>query len=127
LSYPALDVLSTLPRISGAKFVLTTDGASAVSGFSKAKKLLDKETPGLASWRLHDARRTVASGMARLGIALPTSEKALNHASGSFAGIVGVYQRHTFAEETKLAFIAWGDHVVRVVSGKAGQVVPIRA
>lgn len=127
LSDAALGVLKTLPRIAGAKFVLTTDGASAVSGFSKAKKLLDKATPNLAPWRLHDARRTVASGMARLGIGLPTVEKALNHTSGSFAGIVSVYQRHTFAEETKLAFTAWGDHVAWIVSGKGAKVVPIRA
>ena len=34
------------------------------------------------------------SGMARLGINLPVIEKVLNHTSGSFAGIVGVYQKH---------------------------------
>jgi integrase len=30
---------------------------------------------------LHDIRRTVASGMARLGINLPVIEKLLNHVS----------------------------------------------
>jgi hypothetical protein len=30
--------------------------------------------------------------MAKLGISLPVIEKILNHVSGSFAGIVGIYQ-----------------------------------
>jgi hypothetical protein len=62
-------------------------------------------------WRLHDLRRTVASGMARLGINLPVIEKIMNHTSGSFAGIVGVYQRHTFAEEKRAALETWGQFV----------------
>jgi hypothetical protein len=45
-------------------------------------------------------------GMARLGIQLPVIEKILNHKSGTFRGIVGVYQRHSFAEE-KRAAKAW--------------------
>ena len=57
---------------------------------------------------MHDLRRTVASGMARLGIKLPVIEKILNHASGSFRGIVGVYQRHDFAAEKRDALAALG-------------------
>jgi len=50
--------------------------------------------------------------MARLGIGLPTIEKVLNHVSGSFAGIVGVYQRHEFKAEKAAALKAWTDHVL---------------
>jgi integrase len=66
-------------------------------------------------WVLHDLRRTVASGMARLGIGLPTIERLLNHSSGSFAGIVGVYQRYDFAEEKRRAAEAWGRHVLTLI------------
>jgi hypothetical protein len=45
------------------------------------------------------ARRTAATGMARLRVPLPDIEKVLNHTSGSFAGIVGVYQLRDFADE----------------------------
>jgi hypothetical protein len=31
--------------------------------------------------------------------------------SGTFGGIVGVYQRHDFAEEKRAALVAWGEHV----------------
>jgi len=56
----------------------------------------DPEAEPLPTWVVHDIRRSVASGMARLGIDLPVIERCLNHISGSFAGIVGVYQRHSF-------------------------------
>ena len=61
-----------------------------------------------APWVLHDLRRTVASGMARLGIRLPVIEKVLNHVSGTFRGIVGAYQRHDFAAEKRDALAALG-------------------
>ena len=109
------------------------------SGFSRAKRRLDalmlqyaREERGadveLAPWRLHDLRRTVASGMARLGISLPVIEKCLNHVSGSFAGIVGVYQRHQFKDEKRAAFDAWTAHVMQLVNGTAAtNVVGLRA
>ena len=80
----------------------------------------------LAPWVIHDLRRTLASGMARLGVNLPVIEKVLNHQSGSFAGIVGVYQRHSFADEKRHALAAWGAHVERILTGApAGNVVEL--
>jgi hypothetical protein len=81
----------------------------------------------MAPWRLHDLRRSCASGLARLGISLPVIEKVLNHRSGSFAGVVGVYQRHSFASEKRAALDAWGRHIEGLVSGKTktGNVVAL--
>jgi len=53
----------------------------------------------------------MASGMARLGISLPVIEKVLNHTSGTFRGIVGVYQRHSYADEKRAALDRWATHV----------------
>ena len=50
----------------------------------------------IAPWTLHDLRRSVASGMAKLGVALPMIEKILNHVQPSFGGVQGIYQRHDF-------------------------------
>jgi integrase len=80
----------------------------------------------MPAWILHDLRRTCASGMARLGINLPVIEKVLNHISGSFAGIVAVYQKHSFAEEKRQALEAWGRHLDMLVSGKPAKVVRLR-
>jgi hypothetical protein len=57
--------------------------------------------------------------MARLGVGLPVIEKVLNHVSGSFRGIVGVYQRHQYAAEKRDALQRWANYVEGLVSGKA--------
>ncbi len=123
LSDAAIAVLCSLPRVAKSDHVFTTNGTTAVSGFSRAKDRIDAilaEQQGpdgspTPRWVLHDLRRTAASGMARLGINLPVIEKVLNHSSGSFAGIVGVYQRHSFADEKRLALEAWGRFVAGLV------------
>ena len=68
-------------------------------------------------------RKTPAarSGMARLGINLPVIEKFLNHSSGSFGGIVGVYQRHNFSDEKRHALERWGAHVANLVADRRSQ------
>jgi integrase len=116
LNAQAISVIGAMPRISD-RFVFALNSEGPINGFSKNKTQLDALLPAeMPPWTLHDIRRTVASGMARLGIALPVIERVLNHVSGSFAGIVGIYQRHDFAKEKQAALNAWGDHVAAVVS-----------
>ena len=125
LSDAALAVLRAVPRFNDSPLVFTISGTTVFSGYSKCKSRLD----GLLSmphWTLHDLRRTAASGMARLNINLPVIEKVLNHSSGSFAGIVAVYQKHTFAEEKRKALEAWGAFVSDLVSGNPDKVVRLR-
>jgi integrase len=132
-----LRVLHGLPRISGKdgepRFVFTTSGDTPVSGFSRAKANLDRQIlilikreaeaigadPSKAKpvqpWRVHDLRRTMVSGLARLGVSLPVIERCLNHVSGSFGGIVGVYQRHDFADEKRQALVKWAEFVAELV------------
>jgi integrase len=105
--------------------LFTTNGRTPVSGWSKLKKRLDNETD-IPPWRLHDIRRTVASGLAGIGIQLPVIERVLNHVSGSFGGIVGVYQRHEFKEEQKAALDRWANHIEGLVEGRPENVTPIR-
>ena len=54
-------------------------------GYSKAKARLD-ELSEVSDWTLHDLRRTVVSGMARLGVAPHVADKILNHQSGTISG-----------------------------------------
>jgi integrase len=116
LSDSAVKVLAGVRRIASSRgLVFTTTGETQVSGFSKAKKRLDAAVPSAPPWVLHDLRRTAASGMARLGVNLPVVEKVLNHTSGSFGGVAGVYQRHHFADEKRAALEAWAAHVETIV------------
>jgi len=110
LSDAAVAILASVPRIND--FVFATDRRPS---HSHIKILLDRAIGDITPWRFHDLRRTVASGLARLGVNLPVIEKILNHTSGSFAGIVGVYQRHDFADEKRRALEAWAQHVAGLV------------
>jgi integrase len=112
LSRQAKAVLENLPRISD-RFVFSYD-TTPFNGFSKSKARLDKAS-GVVNWTIHDLRRTTASGLAKLGVSLVVIEKILNHVSGSLAGIVGVYQRHEFADEKRAGLQQWADHVERLV------------
>src|SRR6185437_10290019 len=87
------------------------------NGFSKSKADLDARS-GIIEWRLHDIRRTLATGLQKLGVRLEVTEAVLNHVSGSRAGIVGVYQRHTWADEKRASLAAWGAHVAAIVEGR---------
>ena len=136
LTDTALAILETVPRVPNESgYVFSTNGRTAPSGFSRAKerlgaemlRLAREENPKaeIAPWVLHDLRRTMASGMACLGIRLEVIERCLNHISGSFGGIAGVYQKYNFAPEKKAAFDAWARHVEGVVSKTPSNVVPL--
>ena len=104
--------------------VFSTKGHSAPSGFSKAKKVLDAKMKAILGarfkdWRIHDLRRTCATGMENLGIDTRVVETALNHISGTKAGIVGVYQRADHRDAVAAAFRAWGSHVLGIVGAEA--------
>jgi integrase len=119
LSDAALSILERAPRIGKRDgFVFTTTGKTAISGWSKAKETLDAAS-GVAGWRLHDLRRTVATGLAGIGVALPVVEKILNHVSGSFGGVAGVYQRHAFTDEKRDALDKWAARVAVMVGSNA--------
>jgi integrase len=79
----------------------------------------EKVTPAIRPWTLHDLRRSFASGLQRLGVAPHIVELALNHRSGTFSGVAGIYQRHRYAKEVAEAFAAWSRHIETVTAKKA--------
>jgi integrase len=120
--------LALLPAPRSGREFLFGRGAGSFAGWSRCKTRLDNrikaanDGKGIPAWRLHDLRRTAASGMAKLGANLPVIEKILNHVSGSFGGIVGVYQHHDFADEKRQALEAWAAHVEELLSDKPSNV-----
>jgi integrase len=118
LASPAQELLRGVPRFGDLVF---PGLRGPFTGFWKAKAALDAKS-GVTNWRLHDLRRTAATGLQRLGVRLEVTEQVLNHVSGSRAGIVGVYQRHDFASEKRAALDAWGEHVIAVVEGRVAPV-----
>lgn len=132
LSPPALAIIEALPRFAAGDWLLTVNGPHAFSNFGHNEAELDRIAGALlgeplAPWRLHDIRRTVATGLQRLGVRLEVIEAVLGHVSGSRAGIVGVYQRHRFEAEARQALAAWAAHLQRLLDPTpAAEVVPLR-
>jgi integrase len=97
-----------------------------LSGWSHVKDDLDAAM-GAPPWRLHDLRRTAATGMADLGIAPHIVEATLNHVSGAKAGVAGTYNRAAYAPEKRAALERWANHIAGLVEGRPANVTPIRA
>jgi integrase len=129
LSARAVEILRSAPRI-GETYVFTFTGDKPLAGNGIIKRRLDEKLPdGMEPWRLHDLRRTFASGLARLGTPIHVVEKLLNHVGGALSGVAGIYNRHAYADEQRAAADTWGRYVETLVSGAParGNVVQIKA
>jgi integrase len=134
LSRLALEILENLPRVEG-DFVFTTNGKTAVSGWSRAKTQMDREIANLCGgapiphWQIHDLRRTAASTMAGLGVAPHVVEAVLNHKSGTIRGVAAVYNRYAYAAEKRHALEALARAIEAIVNGEpaASNVVALAA
>jgi integrase len=109
-------ILHDGPRIAGSPYVFNSrTGATPPTGWSKAKAQIDRLTGINEPWRLHDLRRTSATNLERLGVPLAVTEAVLGHTAGSKAGIVSVYQQHSYEAEKREALARWAGHVLSVV------------
>lgn len=111
LTPAALAVLARVERTT-SPYVFPARGMpeQPYTGWSKGKRMLD-EAAGLHDWTLHDLRRTAATGMARAGVQPHIVERVLNHVSGTFAGVAGIYNRFKYDDEMRQALEAWEAHV----------------
>ena len=127
LPSPAVAILQALPRLGD--YVFTTDGETHFKGYSKSKATLDQyiaaKGDALASWTLHDLRRSAATHMVRLGITETTVARVLNHAR---QGVTArVYALHSYAPEKRHALDVWAAEILRTIEGEqAGNVVALR-
>jgi integrase len=127
LSLQAQALIAARPRFAGSPFVFSTDGRRPVNNWGDVKRRISTRA-GIAaeSWRFHDLRRTAASGMQKLGVQVPVIEKALNHVSGVFRGLVGTYQVHGYADEIRIALQRWADRVEEIVGGGPAKIFALR-
>jgi integrase len=106
---------SAKPMKSAFLFPAKGNPTQPFNGWSKAKAALDAVS-GVTDWTLHDLRRTFATIHARIGTPIHVTERLLNHISGTQAGIVSVYQKHTYLPEMRKAMEAYEQDFLRIVS-----------
>jgi integrase len=113
LSAPALEILKG--RARDERELVFGAGVRGFSGFSKAKRELDERAKLGEPWVVHDIRRSVATGLAKL--AQPhIVECVLGHVGGFRAGVSGVYNLHAYEDEKRRALDLWGKHISGLVS-----------
>jgi len=137
LSSLALEILTSAktPALAAAKagaetsqplkdlapvYVFTTTGNRPISGYSKAKAMLDanvdaaRKTAGemkLKRWTTHDLRRTCATGLGSLGVDRFVIARVLNHADKT---VTGIYDRYSYLSEKRDALMKWGSQLEKL-------------
>lgn len=143
LSDLALEIIAEVPR-QNAAMLFTTNRERQVSGFSKAKRALDRHMLNLlqadlasagkdpaqaaiSDFVLHDLRRTAATAMARLNVPPHVVDRLLNHVSGQIRGVAAVYNRHAYIDERKIAIDGWARHLESLLRPVPANVVAINS
>ena len=121
LTPPAVEQFKRLKRMAGrspwAFPAEAGDGAVDARLFTRsiARHLETFAEHKVGAFTLHDLRRTVRTGLARLGIRPDIAERCLNHAQ---AGIIATYDTHHYLEEKRDALTQWADHLQVIRNGK---------
>jgi len=132
----AQSILRSVPKFEGCDHIISATGKGPTGSWSRVKRALDaamlefaKAERGpdatIGPFVLHDLRRSCASGMQQIGIRTEVIERALNHASGVFRGVSGVYQRDPLTDDVRAALERWARHIEGIVSDKPTKVVDL--
>src|SRR5262249_51233178 len=108
------------PSQGGRDHMFGVRASRGFVGWDSSRAVLDRRLDGAVkmTWKLHDIRRTVATGMAGLGVEPHHIEAVLNHYSGHRAGVAGVYNRNPYERGMKAALARWSRHVLALVEGR---------
>jgi integrase len=123
---PALagEILGEAPRGPGG-WIFTTLGDRPISGYSAAKTRLDRAVArtraeagelDVAHWTIHDLRRTVGTGLGKLGTPRFIIARVLNHADHT---VTGIYDRYEYLTEKRHALEVWSEYLEGLVRAQA--------
>jgi len=83
------------------------------TGFLELERL-----SGVRKFVLHDIRRTFATELASLGVAIHVIEKLLNHSGGQLSGVAAIYNRFSYAKEMREAVLLWEKHLAGILAAR---------
>lgn len=100
---------------SGTLLFQATGSEKPFSAWSKNKKALDKLAP-IPHWTLHDLRRTLRTGLGKLGVRPDIAERVLNHISAR-TEVEDVYDLNLYLPELRDAMQRWENHLTNLLVG----------
>ena len=125
----AVSILRSVGRREGRGYVFGERGGTysawSYSTLNFNARIAAQQGKPIAAWRIHDIRRTVATGMAEIGVAPHIIEAILNHRGGHKAGVAGIYNRATYEIEIKRALAIWADRLLAIVEQKEPTILPM--
>lgn len=119
-------VIKKVPRFKGVDFVFPAVGNACqpMSGDQKVKDRIAKRVnlarfqEGLAefeNWCVHDFRRTIATGLQRLGYRPDIADQVIGHVGSTRMGAAAHYLHHRYEAERKDALRTWTKHIAKVL------------
>jgi integrase len=121
----AWDIIEGVERRTFNNHLFGIIGKNGFNNWHSPKQALHQRS-GIIDWRVHDLRRSAATGMADIGIQPHIIEAVLNHVSGHKAGVAGIYNRSNYDREVRTALIAWAGHIREITTGVEPTVIPMR-
>jgi hypothetical protein len=118
LSDLANEILAGIAKRDGYEQVFGRTLAAGFSGWSSGKAEFDAVVK-IGDWRVHDLRRTVRTGIDKLGTLPHICEAVLNHL---LPKLVRTYNRNTYENEKRKALDTWAhqDHRCPSYRGQCG-------
>ncbi len=137
LSDLAAEIISAMPKHGANGPLFSIDGRKPINGFSKAKKILDREMLAalkqiaesegrnpvevtLKPFTIHDIRRSVRTTLSELGVSELVGEMILAHTR---KGIAARYAHHTHLSERREALERMAHHVLGLVEPRPDNVI----
>jgi len=117
LSEPAMEILNSIPRRDGREYLFGRIGPAGFTNWSMSKEDFDRIVNLKEPWTLHDLRRTVRTGLGKLGVQPHIAEAVLNHLPPK---LIRTYDRNTYAAEKRDALDKWAGHLKVAVAQATG-------
>jgi len=122
-----IGLLEQIPRFKDCDllFPAARNSRNPMSGDQKIKDRIDARVrkalsesgaPALANWCVHDFRRTIATGLQRLGFRPDIADQVIGHVGSTRSGAAAHYLHHRYEEEKKQALETWGAHVETIAT-----------
>jgi integrase len=122
-----LDIIAHIPRFKDVDLVFPAVGndEQPMSGDQKVKDRIDERirkafraagSKEPDNWRLHDFRRTIATGLQRLGFRPDIADQVIGHVGSTRMGAAAHYLHHQYFDERKDALEVWSAHITGVIA-----------
>jgi integrase len=122
----AMEIINEVPRQVSRDQLFGSHSSAGFTSWANGKHALEARS-GVTDppWTVHDIRRSVATGMADIGIQPHIIEQVLNHRGGHRRGPAGIYNRSTYDREVRNALALWADHIRTLAEGGERKLVNI--